>query len=346
VPEHRRHWLAATPRLLAAYYAVGNRWRRRTGRDRRFVAALIALWVCAVTLLARVSLPALIAAGQWCSNHGLTLDAAAFGIALVLVSRRRAVVRADAARSWLAALGSARGPAFLEARLLELTPALLLLAALTLACVSLLGVAGFREVGAWQGLASTAGSLAVAVLLGALSSYLIPPGRDEDLPPGSRYVPHRRRRGPPLPRASLAGLGRWPTRRLFATLRPKVVVRAIVPVLFAVPLGTNADAALLLLGVVAASGALMLLLVSLHAVGRCSYRWLQPVPLRLAVLRRALLGRTFLALAALTGVWGDLVWVAGMPLRDAWQRSLALWALCTALAVGLSWLATRRRSAP
>jgi hypothetical protein len=343
VTDRRRPWLVATPRLLAAYHAAVNRWRRRDRRDLGVVLALIALWAGAVALLAWMALPALIAGCRWVPQHALALDVAAFGAALVLVSRRRAVVRADAARSWLAALGVARGPAYIESRALELAPALLSLTVVVIGCGSLLGVATLRGVGGLHGLLKTIGTLAAAMFFGALSSYLIPPGRDDDLPPGSRYVPHRRRAGPLLPRASLASLGHWPLRRLFASLRPKVVTRAVVPVLLAVPLGATADAALLILGLAATSAALLLLIVSIHDVSRESYRWLQPVPLRAALLRRAVLGRALLAFAVLSGLWGDLVWVAGTQARDAIQRGLALGFLCTALAVSVSWFATRRQ---
>ncbi len=345
MPNRRKLWLAATPRLLAAYHTAGNRWRRRKRRDLGVVLTLGALWAGAVALLAGMALPALAAGCHWVPKHALALDVAAFGAAIVLVSRRRALVRADAARSWLAALGSARAPAYIQSRTLELTPALLFLTVLVIGCASLLGVAALRGVGGLHNLLKTSGTLAAAILCGALSSYLIPPGRDEDLPPGSRYVPHRRRAGPPLPRASLAGLGHWSVRRSFASLRPKVVTRAVVPLLFAVPLGATADSALLMLGVAATSVALLLLIVSIHDVSRASYHWLQPLPLRAARLRRAVLGRALPAFAVLSGLWGDLVWVDGTQARDAIQRGLALWFLCTAFAVGVSCFATRRRVA-
>jgi hypothetical protein len=343
VPGRRRHWLAVTPRLLAAYRAAGNRWRRRERRDGFIVLAFLALWTGFVVRLSGCSLRVLNSFCRWSAAHGLALAAATLAAALLLVSRRRAVVRADSARSWLAALAVARIPAFLEARTLELAPALLLLASLAIACASLLAVATFRSVVDLRGLAKAEVTVLVAVFIGALVSYVIPPGRDEALPPGSRYVPHRRRAGPPLPRASLAGLGEWPVRRLFATLRPTVVARAALPVLLVVPVGATADAALLVLGVAAASAALLLLIVSIHHVSRASCRWLQPLPLIPAALCRALLARALVALSLLACVWGDLVWVAGMAPRDALQRSVVLWLLCTTLAAGASWFATHCR---
>lgn len=331
---------------MAAVYRVGNSWRRRKRRNRSGVLVLIALWVGAIALLARIRLPVLTAGCQWWKAHALALAVAALAVALVLVSRRRAVVRADAARSWLAALPVPRGAACVEARTLELAPALLLLAVLAIGTASLLGVAASRGVGGLPGLAQSAAMLAAAVCLGALASYGIPPGRDADLPPGSRYVPHRRHAGPPLPRASLAGLGHWPVRRLFASLRPQVVARAVVPVLLVVPLGATADAALLMLGVTATSVSLLLLIVSVHSSSRSCHRWLQPVPLRSAPWHRALLGRSLLALAVLTGVWTELVWLAGLPARDALQRGFALWSLCALLAIGAGWFAAYRRVGP
>lgn len=346
MPDRRRPWLAASPRLFAACHRAGNSWRRHKRRNRSGVLVLIALWVGAVALLARAPLSALNAGCLWCEAHALALAVAGFAAALALVSRRRAVVRADAARSWLAALPVSRGAAYVEARTLELAPAVMLLAVLAIGAASVLGVAASRGVGGLLGLAQSAALLAAAVGIGALASYGIPPGRDADLPPGSRYVPHRRRPGPPLPRASLAGLGHWPVRRLFASLRPRVVARAFFAVMLAVPLGATADSALLMLGVTVASASLLLLIVSVHAASRSSYRWLQPVPLRPTPWCQALLGRSLLALAALAGVWAELVWLAGLPVRDALQRGFALWSLCALLAIGVGWFATSRRVGP
>jgi hypothetical protein len=276
------------------------------------------------------------------SAHGLELGAAGFAGAVVLVSRRRSVVRAEATRSWLAALAVRRRAAFIESRVLESIPAGALLGVLALATATLVAVAAARDVGPLNSLMKAGGTVAAAVVLGALCSYLIPPGRDEDLPPGSRYVPHRRRTGPPLPIASLTGLADWPVRRLFATLRPKVVTRAALPVLLAVPLGAGADSALLMLGITAMSAALLLLIVSIERASRAAQRWLQPASLRSSVLCRALLARALVALGGLAVAWGLLISTAGASVRAATLRAAALWALCTVLAIGLSWFATHR----
>lgn len=346
VPDRRRPRLAATPRLLGAYYAVGNRWRRRGRRDRSLLIGLVSLWAALIALLAGCSREALSACCVWLTSHGLPLAAASLAGAVILVSRRRSVVRADAARSWLAALAVPRGAAFFESRTLEWVPALCLLGVVAIGGASLLAVAASRGIATLLSLAQTVGALEGAVLIGALCSYLIPPGRDEDLPPGSRYVPHRRRTGPPLPRASLTGLAQWPVRRLFALLRPKVVTRAVVPVLMAVPLGASADSALVMLGVTATSAALLLFLVSLRDASRASQRWLRPVSLSPSVVCQALLGRALAGMTVLAALWGGLVWAAGMTARDALQRSLCLWSLCATIAVGLVWFATHRRAGP
>lgn len=343
VPDRPRPRLASTPRLLGAYYTLRNRWRRRNRGDRVLLAGAVLLWAAPVAWLAGCSRAALLDSCAWLSAHGLELGAAGFAGAVVLVSRRRSVVRAEATRSWLAALAVTRGSAFLEARTLEWAPACAWLGMLAVAGVSLLAVAAGRDIGSLHGVMKTAGTLVAAVVVGGLCSYLIPPGRDEDLPPGSRYVPHRRRLGPPLPKASQTGLAEWPVRQLFATLRPKVVTRAVVPVLLAVPLGATADSALLMLGVTAISAALLLLIVSVARASHDAARWLRPAPVRPSVLCRALLTRVLVALGLLAAAWGILAASAGMTASDATLGSAALWVVCAALAVGLTWFATHRR---
>jgi hypothetical protein len=158
-------------------------------------------------------------------------------------------------------------------------------------------------------------ALNAGLLLGVVISHFIPQSKPIDLPPGSRYVPKGRSDVDSRPvTPSLAALGLWPVRQMFASARPKVVVRTIMPALVMMPLGTFADAALVIIGIFVATSALLTLTSAVWSVSRRARRWLLPLPLRREVLARALLFRPLAVVAGLAAVIGWLVWVLGAGL--------------------------------
>lgn len=235
------------------------------------MAAWVA-WLVAVALAVRFRPDAFTATIGWLRQHSIVLAGVCGVLSGVVVLRRRASNREESRRSWTAALPIDAAAARWQAFAIETLPAVQMACLLTVVFVGVSG--GLLP---W---AATIGGVAV----GAVVSYLMPLARPEYLPEGSRYVPHRRRAGARLPVGSLSALGFWPVRQMFASARPKAVARAIMPILMLMPLGTQADAALLVLGVSAVIGALVLLVSAVSSVSRTAVRWLQPLPLAPATL--------------------------------------------------------------
>jgi hypothetical protein len=227
-------------------------------------------------------------------RHGLLCLGLAAVATAVLVARRRSLERARFLRSWLAAVPVRSSAARWEALLIETFPAsaaLILIASLAL--IAALAFARRADIVAvWANLSG-------GVVLGVVISYLAPPPKPVDLPPGSRYVPHRNVRQAAPVRPSLAALGQWPIRQLFAWAQPKAVARAIIPILVMMPLGTTADTAMIVIALFASTGALLLACSAGLSVSRLAMRWLAPLPVRSrAVIRAFLLPSCAFILAA------------------------------------------------
>jgi hypothetical protein len=126
------------------------------------------------------------------------------------------------------------------------------------------------------------------VVLGVIIGYLVPAPKPIDLPPGSRYVPHRHVRTTAV-RPSLEALGQWPIRQMFAWAQPKAVAHATIPILVMMPLGTMADTAMVVMALFGVVGALLLLGSAAISVSRLATRWLAPLPVRAATVVRAIL---------------------------------------------------------
>jgi len=240
--------------------------------------------------------------------------------AAVLVTGKRASKRTEALRSWLAALPVPPRIARWESFCLVMLPAVLVICCVTLAFAAVLpaaavhpGFAGGALLATW--LAVTGGATA-----GALFGYVLPAPKAEELPPGSRYVPHRRVAGATLPEPSLSALGLWPVRRMFAAARPKYVARATMVVLLLMPMGTFAYAAMLVVGIAAMGGGVVLLIFAVVDVSRASARWLQPLPLRCAALARHVLVRPLAAMLGAAPVMAGLFWALGAPPGQALRR--------------------------
>lgn len=283
--------MAQLPRLLATYLAFKN----------HPVALLRERWLTALALLvpwfaAAVWISASPATAARLQRHVFLLAGLSALAACVLVSRRRSLHRAEAAHSWLAALPATPATARCESICIETSPVL----ALALLTTPLLF--------AHLGLAVIGG-----LLIGTLVSYAVPAAKGVELLPGSRYVPQRRRRRDPIPAGSLNALGWWPVRRMFASARPQTVARAAVPIMLAMPLGSRADAAMLLFASLGVAGAVALLLSAFVAVHTHSRRWLRPLPLNPHLLLWTVLkpGVAVLICAAALETW--FLWLMRAP---------------------------------
>lgn len=290
--------LTKAPRLLTAYLVSRN---GGPSAVRLYLFAALAL---PASLVAIVSMYP-----QNVHRHALLLSGLAAFVACVLVARRRSLKRTQASRSWIAALPVQPSIARWEALLIEMAPPLAMAGALILA----FAIASMWEASAiFTGLEMTGG-----VVLGTLVSYCMPAPKAIDLPPGSRYVPHRRVAKAPVPRGSLSALGTWPMRQMFARARPKAVARATLPILLIMPMGATADSAMLMLAMLAVIGALLLLVSSVMAVGARAARWVQPLPLSDVLLSRRLLAPALAVMLCTAIVAAWLLWVMGTPVAQS-----------------------------
>jgi hypothetical protein len=195
----------------------------------------------------------------------------------------------------------------LEALTLILAPlmaVLLLVSGVSLLTGTTLAIAGLPAGGClvtWQ-------ALLVGALLGGIVGLAFPPTKPVVPYPGSRYVPHRATRGR-RPAPSLAALGIWPIRRMFALLQPKTLARTALPLMLMVPLQTAAAAAMIWLGVAGLITALLFLTISIAQVLRAARHWLKPLPLSSGRLRRLVIGRALLVAAGIAAVAVWLRWV-------------------------------------
>jgi hypothetical protein len=306
-------WLRSTPRLMAAYLTWLNRRRYHPRAHLLRAAALLAVWAIIASLLFATAQPATAAALAWVYRHQFLLAGLAACITAALVARRHAAQRGEAARSWLAALPVRRTAAQWEALAIATAPALGAICIVAAAGGTAWMWALFASDPAPGTLASTWFAVTAGVVVGAMTGYLVPAPKPTEVPPGSRYVPRPRVLGARPPAPSLSALGRWPVRQMFASARPKAVSRAVLPILLMIPLGSTADVAMLEIAMCALLGAVLLLISAIIRVSKESRRWLQPLPLRRALLARHLLIRPLVVIAAAALIAGWLLWVMAGP---------------------------------
>jgi hypothetical protein len=284
-----------------------NRWRVRSHADVLYAVAVATTWLLAAAgmLLAHATFASLL--GRL-ARHPVLLGFAAGFMAASLTARRRALLKSEAPRSWLAAVPVTPLVARAEYLAVTTAPVVGAAAAVTLLFVTAATVQLLVQ-GAMAPLTAAYGALMAGLALGTLVSYLMPLARHEVLPPGSRYVPKSAaRRARPL-EPSLAPLGIW--------ARPDAVARATIPILVLMPLGTFADAAMLVLAIAAVSAATLMFIGAAFTVYTRSKTWLLPLPVRGAALARYVVLRPLAAagFAAVTLAW--LLWVfhtyAGKP---------------------------------
>jgi len=177
--------------------------------------------------------------------------------------------------------------------------------------------------------------LSAGVAIGVVVSYAIPAPKVVVLPPGSRYVPHKKTRAAKI-QPSLAALGLWPVRQMFAWAQQKMVARATIPVLLSMGIGTTADTAMLTLGLFAVTGALLLLLPAVVSTSMLVRRWLAPLPARAGAVRRALLLPTFGIMVGAGAVEALLLLAFGLSYRVSAAAGLCAAAVgCLATMAGL-----------
>jgi hypothetical protein len=217
-------------------------------------------------------------------RHGYVCFGLAAVFSALTVARRRVLKRAQLMRSWLAAVPVRSATARWEALLIETFPASATLIAI--AVLALFAAVASAQPGAVVALWA---NLSDGVILGVFVGYLIPAPKPVDLPPGSRYVPHREFRNAAPIRSSLKALGQWPIRQMFAWAQPKAVARATIPILVMMPLGTMADTAMVAIALFGVIGALLLLWSAVISVSGLAARWLAPLPVRPGAVVRAIL---------------------------------------------------------
>jgi hypothetical protein len=333
------------PRLMAARLMRQNRRDGARGHGREFalMSAALSLWT-----LAWGARHFVVRFEAWLHDHllligGLTCIGSAF-----VIARSRLVTHAEFSRSWLAAVPIRPAAARWEAARLEIFPALVvILAPLTYGFVVVASVAVFVAHGKPAALLPIWAFLWGAACVGAVGSFAIPSPRQHDLPPGSRYVPRRQlQQGRPL-LPSLQSLGQWPVRLMFARAQPKLVARATVPVLLSMTMGSTADVVMVALGLLAATGALSLLVPSAISASVAVRRWLSPLPLPRRAVMRALLGHTLLVILGVSALDGFLAGVAGASYRACALAALWIASLGSAATIVgvifLQWRETRRQ---
>lgn len=240
-------------------------------------------------------------------QHPVTIAVLAGITSVVVVSRQRAIHSTAAARSWVAALPVSPGARRAEALILELTPiiaALTLISGFALLAWGVFAVAGLPAAAcivAWR-------ALLVGTLLGAGVGLLVPSPKPVTPYPGSRYVPQRVTRGR-HPEPSLAALGTWPVRRMFALLQPRTLSRALLPLLLMVPLGSTAATAMIWIGLFGVLAALVFLGMSVLWVTQAARLWLKPLPISMRRLGPVVALRAVLVMTALAATAAWLVWI-------------------------------------
>lgn len=311
-----------TSRLMAA------RMLRRNRRSLLGVRARIVAWAALGAILALFFImerEAVVRGIEWLRLHALLCGGLAAVTSAIMVARRRALTRAQFARSWLAAVPVKASSARWEALIIETQPALVAMAALTALALlveilpAFCARVGLTLLSDWAG-------LMLGVAIGVIASYAMPAPKPVDLPPGSRYVPHKKVARASAIRPSLAALGVWPVRQMFAWAQPKVMAPASIPILVMMPMGTTAATAMVVIAMAGIGGALMLLLRAAISVSRLSRRWMAPLPARAEKITRALLSPTMGAILAASAAETLLLLVVEV----AWPKALTV-GFCTAV---------------
>jgi hypothetical protein len=310
--------LTGAPRLMSAYLIGSN-----CAASLRLVSLVLGLSGLLVLALLYLERDWIFKIGAWLRHQilgaiGVTLIATA-----IATARRRVRKRTEFAQSWLATLPVTAGIAVWETLLIELLPAAAAVAALTGVFLALAALAAVTGRGIGSALTVWA-ALSGGVIAGAVASYGLGHAKPADLPPGSRYVPHGRTRAATVPRPSLEALGVWPLRLMFARAQPKLVARAILPILVMMPIGTSGAAAICIIAIYVVAGALLLLIPAAISVGGLSGRWMAPLPVRGLAVMRAVLTPAIVAIVVASAAEGLLLIVIGVSTRASAAAALCI----------------------
>jgi len=328
------------PRLTAEILIWRNR-RARIGFNKAIITLLVLIGSLVVLIVERESLALFM---QDLRSHGLECAGLAGFFSAVGVAQRRASQRTQFPRSWLAAAPVRSATARWEAFLIETLPAgIAVIGLFGLALLQSLALA-FQPGPSFKTTFALWAYLSGGIACGVVLSFLIPVPKPVELPPGSRYVPKPRLSRTAVIRPSLLGLGRWPIRQMFAWAQPKVVARALVPVLVMMPLGTKADEAMIAMGLFGVLLAMALLSGAVISVSRDAQRWLAPAPVRRVAIIRALLLPAWGVIAAASVIGALLLLVFDVSYRlSAAVAAIAAATDCAAIAIALLWNMRPRR---
>jgi hypothetical protein len=312
--------LAGAPRLMAAYLSHSN----RTAAQRLMPPMLVGLGAVLAFVLLYAERDWVEEGVEWLRHQILAATGLAIIASAVGIARRRMRKRAEFARSWLAALPVRAKIAVWERLLIETLPALAAVAALTGAYIAVAAVAAFAA-GRGGGSASALwAAMSGGVMLGAILSYGLPGPRPVDLPPGSRYVPHRRAATASAVRPSFKALGIWPVRLVFARAQPKLVARSLLPVLLLMLMGTSAAAAMVIIAFYVVAGALLLLIPAAISVSSKVRGWVAPLPARASSVMQAVLVPTLAAIVGASTAEGLFLFLMGVSQRTAAVTALRM----------------------
>jgi hypothetical protein len=311
--------LTGAPRLMSAYLVGGNR-----AASPRLVPLVLGLSGLLVLALLYRERDWAFAISAWLRQQilgaiGLTIMASA-----VATARRRVRKRTEFARSWLAALPVRARTAVWETLLIELLPVAAAVAALTGVFLAVAALAAFTDVRGIGTALTVWAAMSGGVIVGAAASYGLRHPKPVDLPPGSRYVPHGRSRADAALRPSLKALGVWPLRLMFARAQPKLVARAILPILVMMPIGTSAAAALCIIAIYVVGGALLLLIPAAISVSGSSFRWMAPLPVRGFTMTRAALTPAIIVILGASAAEGLFLFVIGVSIRASAAAGLCI----------------------
>jgi hypothetical protein len=330
------------PRLTAEALT----WRTRSSRfgiKEAIIALLILMGLFAALAIERQSLAGWL---QWLRSNGAACAGFAAFFSALGIAQRRNLLRGQFPRSWLAAVPVRPATARWEAFLIESLPAGTAVAAFSLLAALLSLTLAFAPNPHLTSILAVWAYLSGGVAGGVALSFLIPRPRPVDCPPGSRYVPKAKINRAAIIRPSLSALGRWPIRQMFAWAQPKLVARALIPVLVMMPLGTKADDAMIAIALFGVLFAMTLLTSAVFSVSRAAQRWLAPVPLRQAAIVRAFLLPACGVIAAASVVAALLLLVFNVSYRvSTTVAAISALAGCTAIAIALL-LNTRPRRRP
>lgn len=327
------------PRLTAEVLA----WRNRSARI-KFKAAIACLLLLAGLGLILLERQKLADALEWLRPRAGGCAALAAFLTAVIVAQRRALQASQFPRSWLAALPVRTATARWQAFVIESLPAAIAIGAFCALALPALLVSAFDARLHVDAIAVLWAYWSGGVACGVALSYLIPRHQPAEPPPGSRYVPKPSiHRAAPI-RPSIGALGLWPIRQMFATAQPKVVARALIPVLVMMPMGTKADEAMIVIALFGVMFVLSLLFSSAVAVGRAAERWLAPVPVRRGPVTRALAAPACGAAIAASVAGALLLLVFNVSYRmSAAVGAAAAVVGCLCIIAALAWSRRSRR---